>query len=120
MTTSNDAFSKILESSKIYIDSKLKYFELVMIDKISGIMSNLIAATITFVFIFFVVFFLSVSLSFALSEWYGKMWFGFLVVAILYIVIIMAIHTLKVKVIRNTIQNQLLNSLTKDAEDTKN
>ena len=116
------AFAKVEELAdtvKDYVNTRIESAKLNIAEKSSAVIANLVAGLI--VVSFFMLFFLfgSIALAFGLSEWIGKTWSGFLIVAGLYLLIGLVVWTARVKIIQLPIMNALIKQLfgEEDEED---
>ncbi len=105
-------------SIKEYTDLRLENAKLQLVEKTSAIMANFAAGiVVSIVFLHFLIFG-SIALSFGIGDLIGKTWAGFLVVALLYLLIGVIVWSARVKLIRLPIMNALITQLfSKDEED---
>lgn len=104
---------------KEYINNRIAGMKLSVAEKTSQVLANLWAGMIVIMVFFFFMIFAGIALSFGLGEWIGKTWAGFLVVAILYLLIGMIVWTARGRLLRKPIMNKLIQQLFNDAEDEK-
>ncbi len=116
------AFAKIeelTETIKDYADTRIELVKLDVAEKLSSVLANLLAGIlITTVFLFAVIF-AGIALAFALGEWTGKIWAGFLIVSGLYLLIGIVLWTARESIIRQPVINALIKQLfsNEDEED---
>jgi len=115
-----NTFAKIEELAatvKDYVNTRIESAKLSVAEKSSAIIANLIAGFIVAgVFIFFVVFG-STALAFALGDWIGKTWAGFLIVAILYLIIGIIVWFARIKLIQLPLMNIFIKQLFSDTDE---
>ncbi len=105
-------------SIKEYADLRIERAKLQLVEKTSAVMSNFAAGMVVIVVFLHFLIFSSVALSFGISDLIGKTWAGFLIVAILYLVIGIVIWSARIKIIRLPIMNALISQFfSKDEED---
>ena len=107
-------FSKVEELSsslKAYVDIRIKELKFEIAEKTSDLLSFLIAGALLIGVFLFALLFLSLAASFALNEWLGNSWIGFLIVAVLDILIGMMVWKNKIKIIKIPIMNALIKRL---------
>lgn len=112
-----EIFSKIEElfiHLKEYIDNRIAYTKLSAAEKSSKIFANLIAILISILILFFFIVFLSVALAFALAKLTGEYYWGFLIVAGIYLLIGLIVWAAKEKLLRLPIMNTILKQLFKE------
>ncbi len=108
-----DTISKLKE----YIDVKTEQIKLVVLAKVSVVLSNLIAVSIILLFSFFLVFFLSFALANVLNDVFQSSHLGFFLIAGFYLLIIVIVAILTKKgVIQRWIEGLLLNNSNEDDE----
>ena len=108
------AFARVEELAgtvKDYVNTRIELVKLNTVEKSSGIIATVIAGFIVAaVFLFFLVF-ISIALAFGLGEWIGKPWAGFLIVALLYLVIGIIVWVSRVRIIQLPIMNALIKAI---------
>ena len=119
----SDEFKKIeslLEQLKEYANTRVAQFKFSVAQKLSKTIADLVAIILAGLVFFTFFFFGSIAAAIAIGEWLGKLWLGFLLVAVIYGIIGIFIWKAKDRIL----QLPLLNSLIKqwfinDAEDEK-
>ena len=117
------AFAKVEEMAdniKEYINTRMESVKLSAAEKSSKILANAIAGVIVAIVFFFFIIFAGIALSFGLGEWIGKTWAGFLIVAILYLLIGIIAWVARGRLIRLPIMNALIQQFTNDTDDEEN
>ena len=113
-------FAKVEEMAehvKEYVNNHINSAKISVAEKTSGILANIIAVTIVFtVFLFFIIF-SSVALAYAFAKLTGEYYWGFLIVAGIYLLIGVLVWPLKEKLLRMPIMNSILHQLFKDEEE---
>ncbi len=113
-------FAKVEEMAdhvKEYVNNHINSAKISVAEKTSGILANIIAVAIVLtVFLFFIIF-SSVALAFAFAKLTGEYYWGFLIVAGIYLLIGILVWALKEKLLRMPIMNSILQQLFKDEEE---
>lgn len=113
-------FAKVEEMAehvKEYVNNHISSAKISVAEKTSGILANIIAVAIVLtVFLFFIIF-SSVALAFAFAKLTGEYYWGFLILAGIYLLIGMFVWALKEKLLRMPIMNSILHQLFKDEEE---
>jgi Putative Actinobacterial Holin-X, holin superfamily III len=113
------AFAKMEELAitiKEYADCRVEKMKLNVAERTSAIIANLIAGfVVALLFVFFMIFG-SVALSFILGVWLGKIWLGFLTVAIFYLILGIIVWKLKARFIQLPIMNFFITLLCRNDE----
>lgn len=106
---------------KEYLNVRVDDIKLSAAEKTSLIISNLVAGAIVAIVFLFVLVFASIAGAMALSEWIGRSWSGYLIVAGLYLLIGIITWTAKERMIRIPVMNNIIQQLFKhdgsDEED---
>ena len=116
------AFAKMEEltdSVKEYVNTRIASVKLSVAEKSSALVANLVAGMlVAAVFLFFLIF-AGIALALVLSEWTGKLWAGFLIVAGIYLLIGIIVWIAREKIIRLPVMNALIKQFfsTDDEED---
>ena len=113
-------FAKVEEMAehvKEYVNNHIASAKLGVADKISGVLANIIAMAVALmVFVFFIVF-TSIALAFVFAKLTGEYYWGFLIVAGIYLLIGLLVWAMREKLLRLPIMNAILQQLFKDEED---
>jgi Putative Actinobacterial Holin-X, holin superfamily III len=115
------AFLKVEEianSIKDYAELKVDAAKLQIVEKTSAVMANFAAGLVVLVVFLHFIIFGSIALSFGIADYVGKTWLGFLIVALLYLLVGILVWFARVKIIRLPIMSVLITQLfSKDEED---
>ena len=113
-------FAKVEEMAehvKEYVNNHISSAKISVAEKTSGILANIIAVMVALtVFLFFIIF-SSVALAFVFAKLTGEYYWGFLIVAGIYLLTGILVWSLKEKLLRMPIMNALLQQLFKDEEE---
>ena len=110
---------EMVNTVKDYIHTRVETVKLGVAEKTSKIIANMVAG-IAVAFLFFLcMIFAGIALSVALGEWTGKPWAGFLLVAVLYLLIAVTAWAARGKLIRLPVMNALLQQFFHDDEEDK-
>lgn len=119
----NDTFEKIEELSdhvKEYINTRVEITKLRIAEKTSLVIGNFIAAVIIALLFLFVLVFGSIAGAWALSDWIGKSYSGFLIVAGFYLFLGIIVWAAKGRLIRFPVMNAIIRMLHKKDDDEDN
>jgi Zn-dependent protease with chaperone function len=109
----------ILEQAKEYANIRVAQLKLSMAEKLSKAISVIIAALVAgLVFLGFLLFG-SISAAIAIGQWLGKLWLGFLLVAVFYLLAGIIIWIAKDRLLRIPIMNSLIEKLFTNDYDEK-
>jgi len=114
------AFAKAEElagSVKEYINTRIESVKLSAAEKSSSVVANFIAASLVAVMFFFFFIFGGIALSFGLGNWIGSTWAGFLVTALLFLIIGIVAWTARGKLIRLPVMNALIQQLFNEEDE---
>lgn len=116
----SEDFNKVeslLEQVKAYINTRIARFKLSVAEKTSSTLALLIAGLLAFlVFVFFLVF-AGVAAALALAQWTGRPWLGFLIIALVYLVLAAIVWKGRRRFIQVPVMNALIRNLFNDEED---
>jgi hypothetical protein len=107
---------EVRNHAKEYIDTKFSLLKLTMAEKISNLVSLLIAGAIVFFIFFFVFVFVGLAAADAIGTWLGHTWLGLLTVAIIYFLLGFVILTNREKLIRIPLMKVLMRQLFSEDE----
>ena len=108
---------ELADHVKEYVNNRIASVKLSVAEKTSAVLSNIIAMIIVLtVFVFFIVF-AGIGLAFVFAKLTGEYYWGFLIVAGIYLLIGFLVWVLKEKLIRLPIMNAILQQLFKEEEN---
>jgi hypothetical protein len=116
----NDTFEKIEGLSdhvKEYINTRVEITKLRIAEKTSLVIGNFIAAVIIALLFLFVLVFGSIAGAWALSDWIGKPYSGFLIVAGFYLLLGIIVWAARGRLIRFPVMNAIIRMLHKKDDD---
>lgn len=102
-----------------YVNNRISIIKLNTVEKSSDMLSVILALVFIFLVAFFFILFGSLALAYALAEWAGEFYVGFLTVAVVYLIIGFLIWLLKDRFFRLPIMRSLLNQLFNDGDYEK-
>jgi Putative Actinobacterial Holin-X, holin superfamily III len=108
---------ELAKDIKAYVDTRIEAVKLNAAEKSSVVIANVAAGLVVAAVFFFFIVFAGIALSFALGEWIGKTWSGFLIVASLYLLIGIVVWTARGKIIRLPVMNALIKQLFRDDDE---
>ena len=115
-----DTFAKVEDLAahvKEYINNRLESVKLSVAEKSSRLLSILIAITIALLVLIMFIIFASIALAYAFAKLTGEFYWGFLIVAGIYLLAGILVWTLKEKIIQLPIMNGILNKLSNEEEE---
>ena len=103
----------LYKKAKEYADINIELIRLNSIDTIADVLSSLVSRMVIFMFVVMFVLLVNIALSLYLGELLGKDYLGYLVVAIIYLLLIIVINFYKDKIIKMPITNLVIAKLLK-------
>lgn len=108
---------ELADHVKEYVNNRIASVKLSVAEKTSAVLSTIIAMVVVLtVFVFFIVF-AGIALAFVFAKLTGEYYWGFLIVAGIYLLVGLLVWTLKEKLIRLPIMNAILQQLFKEEEN---
>lgn len=107
---------QIVDSAKEYIETRSEISKLKAIDKGSKMAGSMASGIILLIIAFGILVFISISIAFALSEWIGRAYAGFLIVAGFYVLLFILLAIFKKSWIENPVSTAVIRSFFKDHE----
>jgi len=117
MSNSFEKWEGLTDHVKEYINTRVELTKLQIAEKTSLVVSQVIAATIVALFFLFVLIFGSIAGAMALSDWIGKPWSGFLIVAGIYLFLGIIVWFTRGRLLRFPIMNAIIKQLQKKDND---
>lgn len=119
-----ETFAKVEEMAdhiKEYVNNRVTTVKLKTAEKSSKILAQIIALTVVIVIFLIFIVFAGIALAYALAKLTGEFYWGFLIVAVFFLLIAWLTWITKEKLIRLPIMNAILHQLFNEAEpDEKN
>lgn len=102
---------ELFEKLKDYADTRLTLFKLRSISKASGVTSSAITITILSVLFLIVIVCLTIGAALLIGECTGKLYYGFFIMAGIYLVIGLVLYSMRKKWIKGPISNKLIKEI---------
>ena len=96
---------------KNYGDTRLDLFKLKSINKVSGFISTLIVSVILVVVLFLVLLCITIGAALLIGALLGKAFYGFFIIAIVYIIIGLVLYSSRDKFLKTPVSNKLIKEL---------
>lgn len=103
---------ELLKKIKEYLELRLELFRLKSISKASKFVSSFITLLVVIILFSFSLFAITIGLGLLIGEWVGKIYLGFFIVAVLYIIIGLIIYSMKDKIILTKVSNKMIKEMT--------
>jgi hypothetical protein len=116
----SETFKKVEELTdhvKDYVTTKVELTKLRLAEKTSLTIGNTIAAVVVAVLFLFVILFGSIAGALGLSDWIGKKYAGFLLVAGFYLLVAIIVWFARNRLIRFPVMNAIIKMLHKKDDD---
>jgi len=113
METPSQNLESLFANAGEYLETKSELWKLKMVDKTSEAVSS-IAEKVILVFVGLIFFlFLNVGLALLIGYWLGHNFYGFFIIAGLYAIVGLVVHSMKDKLIRTPVANSLIEKFLK-------
>ncbi len=115
----SDEFNRIeslLGQAKEYVNTRIAQFKLSVAEKISKTMATVIAGLAAALVFFLFLVFAGVAAAIALGQWTGYMWLGFLIMAVVYLLLAIIVWTAKDRLLALPIMNAIIGRLFDEEE----
>lgn len=117
MSNSFEKWEGLTDHVKEYINTRVELTKLHLAEKTSLVVSQLIAVTIVVLFFLLFLIFGSIAGAWALSNWIGKPYSGFLIVAGIYLLLGIIVWVARGQLLRFPIMNAIIRQLQKKDND---
>lgn len=111
MESKPTSVEELFDKLKDYIDTIVDLFKLKGIKKVSGFFSTFAVIFIFSALLFLVVMFISIGLALLIGMWLGKMYYGFFVMAGVYIIIGLILYSRRNKSVKKAVSDKLVKEL---------
>lgn len=106
-TNVEELFYKLKE----YGDIRLDLFRLKSINKVSGILSSMMAMLILVILLFLVMVCITIGIALLLGAWLGKAYYGFFIIGGIYIIIGLVLYKGRNKYLKKPVSDKLIKEL---------
>lgn len=101
----------LIDRAKSYAETRIDLLKLKTIDKSSSFLSLLIAMLVVVLMGFIALMLLSVGLALLLGHWLGGSFYGFFIVALLYLVTGLVLYSSREKLLKSPFANAMIKNL---------
>jgi Putative Actinobacterial Holin-X, holin superfamily III len=102
---------ELFEKLREYADTRIDLFKLQSIQKISGLVSTVIASIVLVIFLIAVLLCLTIGLALLIGAWIGEIYLGFFIIGGFYLIIGLVLYSSRGKLIKNPITNKLIKEM---------
>ena len=102
---------ELFQKLKDYADTRLDLLKLKSINRVSGFVSSIFTLIVLVLILFAVLFCISIGLALVIGAWVGKAYWGFFIVAALYLIIGLVLYSAREKIIKTPVSNKLIKEL---------
>lgn len=103
--------TRLREIAREYVETQIELLKIQAAEKISTLVATVMAYAILSFFLLFFLLFASVALAYVLSDWIGKPYAGFLIVAGLYLLIGFGVFKGRERLLRRPILDAIIRQL---------
>jgi len=96
---------------KDYGETTLDLYKLKAINKVSGFLSNLIVGLLLIVLLFLVLICISIGLGLLIGSWLGNVYWGFFIMAGIYIIIGLVLFSGRKRILKEPVANHMIKEL---------
>ncbi|HEV8080364.1 MAG TPA: phage holin family protein [Chitinophagaceae bacterium] len=101
----------LIDRVKNYVETRIDLLRLKAIDKSSSVLSLIISLVVVGLIGFICFIFISIGLALLLGELLGKSYYGFFVIALLYLIIGLVMYSMRDKIIEAPVTNSMIKKL---------
>ncbi len=101
----------LLEKAEVYIKTNVDLFKLKMIDKTAEVVSSLVSKFVTIIIGALVVIMANIGLALWLGDVLGKSYYGFLLVAAFYLIVMLIVHASRQTLIKDPIVDTMISQM---------
>jgi hypothetical protein len=102
---------ELFQKLKDYADTRLDLLKLKSINRVSGFVSSIFTLVVLMLILFAVLFCISIGLALVIGAWVGQAYWGFFIVAALYLIIGLVLYSARDKIIKTPVSNKLIKEL---------
>jgi hypothetical protein len=111
MENQSTPVESLIDRVKSYVETRIDLLRLKAIDKSSSFLSLLISMIVVILIGFLSLMMLSVGLALLLGEWLGRSYYGFFIVAGLYLITGLVLYSSREKLLKSPIANSMIKKL---------
>ena len=111
MENQSTPVESLIDRVKSYVETRIDLLRLKAIDKSSSFLSLLISMVVVILIGFLSLMLFSVGLALLLGEWLGRSYYGFFIVAGLYLITGLVLYSSREKLLKTPIANSMIKKL---------
>ncbi|HXS55930.1 MAG TPA: phage holin family protein [Hanamia sp.] len=111
MENKTTSVEELFHKLKEYGDTRLDLFKLKTINKASGYFSSIVMGVVLVVILLIVLTFISIGAALLIGSLLGKSFYGFFIIALIYLIIGLILYSSRKKIIKEPISNKLIKEL---------
>lgn len=108
------SIDRLIQDAESYLKTRQELSTLIAAEKAASVSGGLFAAIVVFILFFFVFVFSSIALAYALSQYFGPPWSGFLTVAGLYLVLGILLHANRERWLKKPVMDSMIRNFFKN------
>jgi hypothetical protein len=111
MDNQSSTIETLIDRAKSYAETRLDLLKLKTIDKSSSLLSLIVSMFIVILIVFFAFIFLSIGLAILLGKCLGELYYGFFILAAIYLIAGLVLFSLRDKLLKTPIANSMIKKL---------
>jgi hypothetical protein len=111
MDNQSSTIESLIDKAKNYAETRIDLFKLKAIDKSSSLLSLLVSMFIVILTCFIVFVFLNIGLALLIGEWLGRAYYGFFIIAAIYLIAGLVLFSLRDKLLKTPIADTMIKKL---------
>jgi len=111
MDNQSSTIESLIDKAKNYAETRIDLFKLKAIDKSSSLLALLISMFIVILTCFIVFVFLNIGLALLIGEWLGSAYYGFFIIAAIYLIAGLVLFSLRDKLLKTPIADTMIKKL---------
>lgn len=110
----------LIDHAEQYFKTRQELSKLVAAEKAGIAVSSLVAGIVVFAIFFFVIVFASLALAYLISEYTGKIYYGFAAITLLYLIAGIILNAKKEQLLQTPVMNAFIKNFFKNDNDEQN
>jgi membrane protein insertase Oxa1/YidC/SpoIIIJ len=102
---------ELFQKLKDYAEVRMQLFKLKAINRVSGLMSSFVSVIILIILFSMAIIFISIAVALLIGEWLGHNYYGFFIVAAIYVIIGLIIYTMRDKLIKGKVASSMIKEM---------
>ncbi len=102
---------ELFNKAKDYAETRLDLYKLIVIKKVTAFFSTFVTMIILLMILFTIILCISIGAALLLGAWLGASYYGFFIIAAVYLIIGLVLYSMRGSLLKNSVSNKLIKEM---------